>query len=179
TDCRARYSLRTPMTTLGGTRSRAILAVVGITLGLLATSCGQPSSTATVTTPSAPNTRQQGGPVPASLLGEWFLPPAIVAAVDGNSSCRMLRLTLTATTYRLTHDQACGALTSTGEVVVNRAEIDFFNADVCELKLPDGVGRYGWTLAAGLLHFSALNSDPCPRGAAWLDNRSYGRTNTA
>jgi len=89
---------------------------------------------------------------------------------------RLLRLTLTATTYRLTHDPACGGLTSLGEVVVNKAEIDFFNADVCGLKLPDGVGRYGWTLAAGLLHFSALNSDPCPRGAAWFDNRSYSRT---
>jgi hypothetical protein len=167
------------MPTHGGTRSGAILAGVGITLSLLATACGQPSSTASVTTPSVANSRPQGGPVPASLLGDWFLPPAIVAAVEGDSSCRLLRLTLTATNYRLTHDPACGGLTSTGEVVVNKTEIDFFNADVCGLKLPDGVGRYGWTLTSGLLHFSALNPDPCPRGAAWFDNRSYGRTNTA
>jgi hypothetical protein len=167
------------MTNLGGTRSRAILAVAGITLGLLATACGQSSSTATVTSPSAANGRPQGGPVPASLLGDWFLPPAIVAAVEGDTSCRMLRLTFTATTYRLTHDPACGGLTSTGEVVVNKTEIDLFNADVCGLKLPDGVGRYGWTLIGALLHFTALNPDPCPRGAAWFDNRTYGRTNTA
>ncbi len=96
---------------------------------------------------------------------------------------RLLRLTLTATTYRLTHDPACGGLTSLGEVVVNKAEIDFFNADVCGLKadvcglkLPEGVGRYGWTLNGGVLHFTALNPDPCPRGAAWFDNRSYSRT---
>ncbi len=117
--------------------------------------------------------------MPATLLGDWFLPPAIVAAVEGNSSCRVLRLTLTATTYLLTHDPACGGLTSLGEVVVDKAEVDFFNADVCELKLPEGVGRYGWTLNSGVLHFTALNSDPCPRGAAWFDNRSYSRTNTA
>lgn len=116
--------------------------------------------------------------MPAELLGEWFLPPAIVVAVEGNSSCRMLRLTLTATTYRLTHDPACGGLTSLGEVVVNKTEIDFFNADVCGLELPEGVGRYRWTLDGGLLRFTAVNPDPCPRGAAWFDNRSYSRTNT-
>jgi len=166
------------MPTHGSTRSGVILAAVGITLGLVVAACGQPGSTATVTTPSVANGRPQGGPVPATLLGDWFLPPAIVVAVEGNSSCRLLRLTLTATTYRLTHDPACGGLTSTGEAVVNKTEIDFFNADVCGLKLPDGVGRYGWTLAGGLLHFSALNPDPCPRGAAWFDNRSYSRTST-
>jgi hypothetical protein len=167
------------MTTKGGTRSPAVAALVGVTLGLLATACGQPSSTATVTTPSAANSRPQGGPVPTTLLGDWFLPPAIVVAVEGNNSCRLLKLTLTATTYRLTHDPACGAIASSGEVVVNQTEIDFFTADVCGLKLPDGVGRYEWTLTDGLLHFTALNPDPCPRGAAWLDNRSYSRTNTA
>lgn len=167
------------MTNHGGTRSQAILAAVGIALGLLVTACGQPSSTANVTTPSAGNERPQGGPVPAPLLGDWFLPPAIVGAVEGNSSCRMLRLTFTTITYRLTHDAACGGLESTGEVVVDRTEIDFFNADVCGLKLPEGVGRYEWTITAGLLHLTALKADPCPRGAAWLDNRSYSRTNTA
>ncbi len=167
------------MTIRRATRLPAILTAAGIALSLLAAACGPPGSTATVTTPSAANGRPQGGPVPATLLGDWFLPPAIVVAVEGNASCRLLRLTLTATTYRLTHDPACGGLTSTGEVVVNKTEIDFFNADVCGLKLPDGVGRYGWTLTSGFLHFSALNPDPCPRGAAWFDNRSYGRTNTA
>jgi hypothetical protein len=167
------------MTIRRATPSPAILTAVGITLGLLAAACGQPGSTATITTPSAANGRPQGGPVPATLLGDWFLSPAIVVAVEGDASCRLLRLTLTATTYRLTHDPACGGLASLGEVVVNKTEIDFFNADVCGLKVPEGVGRYGWTLNVGLLHFSALNSDPCPRGAAWFDKRIYSRTNTA
>jgi hypothetical protein len=124
--------------------------------------------------PSAP----PGGPVPAALIGDWFLPPAIVIAVEGKSACRLLKLTLTATTYRLTHDSACGGIASSGEVVVNNTEIDFFNADVCGLKLPNGVGRYTWTLSNAVLHFVPLNQDPCPRGAAWLANRSYSRTNT-
>src|SRR5258708_9258900 len=87
TVCRARCSLRRPpMPTHDGTRSGAILAAVGISLGLVFAGCGQPSSTASVTTPSAANGRPQGGPVPNTLLGDWFLPPAIVAAVEGNSS---------------------------------------------------------------------------------------------
>jgi hypothetical protein len=167
------------MTTHGGPRSPAGAVLVGIALGLLATACGQSSSTATVTTPSAANSRPQGGPVPAALLGDWFLPPAIVVAVEGDSNCRLLQLTLTTSTYRLTHDPACGVFASSGEVVVNKTEIDFFNADACGLKLPAGVGRYVWTRTGVLLHFAALNQDPCPRGAAWLDNRTYSRTNTA
>jgi hypothetical protein len=117
--------------------------------------------------------------VPAKMLGDWFLPPVIVAVVEGNRACRLLKLTLTATSYQLTHDPACGALASSGEVVVNESEIDFFNADVCGLKLPNGVGRYTWSLSDGVLHFVPRNQDPCPRGIAWLANRSYSRTNSA
>jgi hypothetical protein len=61
---------------------------------------------------------------------------------------------------------------SPGDVVVNNTEIDFFSADVYGLKLPDGVGRYTWTLTGGLLNFVPLNQDPCPRSATWLANRS-------
>jgi hypothetical protein len=98
------------MTSWSGTRSPAIAAIVGIALSLLAVACGQSSPTANVTTPSAASSRPQGGPVPTTLLGDWFLPPAIVVAVENNNSCRLLRLTLATTTYRLSHDAACGAL---------------------------------------------------------------------
>ena len=114
--------------------------------------------------------------MPAQLLGDWFLPPATVTAVMGNPACNSLKLTLAATTYHLTHasDPACGT-SSSGDVVVNGTEIDFFSADVCGLKLPDGVGRYTWALSDGVLQFTALGADPCPRGTAWLANRSYYR----
>jgi hypothetical protein len=147
-------------------------ALTCIALAFLASSCGESNSSATVALSSAVPSPPPGGRVPAQLLGDWFLPPAIVEAVEGNASCRLLKLTLTATTYRITHDPACGVFASTGEVVVNKTEIDFFNADVCGLTLPDGVGRYSWTLTDGVLSFVALNQDPCPRGAAWLANRS-------
>lgn len=45
--------------------------------------------------------------------------------------------------------------------------------------LPDGVGRYKWTLTDRILRFVALNQDACTRGVAWLANRSYSRTDTA
>lgn len=158
------------------TTERRIAVLLGIAFVFLASSCGQPTSSATRPPTSAAAGPPPGGSVPAPLLGDWFLPPAIVSAVEGNSACRLLRLTLTATTYQLTHDPACDVFSSSGAVVVNKTEMDFFSADVCGLKLPDGVGRYTWTLTGGLLQFVPLNQDPCPRGAAWLANRTYSRT---
>ena len=112
--------------------------------------------------------------VPTQLLGDWFLPPATVSGIMRNDSCRLLKLTLAATTYHLTHtdNPACGT-SSSGDVVVNRTEMDFFNADVCGLRLPDGVGRYTWTLTDGALHFAPRGQDPCPRGQYWFDERTY------
>jgi Fibronectin type III domain len=108
-----------------------------------------PSKSVTPTPPLA------GGPVPAQLIGDWFLfLPAVVTAVGGapcpspptHTNC-FFQLTLTATTY-------IGAVTAlggsqpygSGDVVVNHTEIDFFNGGGCGLQLPDGVGRYKWAL---------------------------------
>jgi hypothetical protein len=132
----------------------AIAALLAVTLLLLA-ACG--ASTASTSASPPP-----GGPVPAELLGAWF---------QSNNACALIQLTFTATTYKLTR---CGE-SSSGDVVVNKTEIDFFNADVCGMALPDGVGRYTWTVTAGVLKFTPLISDPCPRGAASLANRSYSR----
>ncbi|MEP7022568.1 MAG: hypothetical protein ABJB47_01890, partial [Actinomycetota bacterium] len=51
---------------------------------------------------------------------------------------------------------------ASGEIVVNGNEIDFFNVPQCQLFLPKGVGRYRWHLHGATLHFTPLNSDPCP-----------------
>ncbi len=99
-----------------------------------------------------------GGPVPAELLGRWV----------GKSDTQPPGpeyLTLSTTTHRL--QSADG--TSTGSVVVNSDEIDFFDASQCGLRLPDGIGRYRWTLIDGVLHFAALNKDPCGRFAVLAD----------
>jgi hypothetical protein len=126
-----------------------------------------------------------GGPVPAQLQGNWFLAPAAVDAIlgheDGNScpsppvavtatNCFFL-LNLTATTFHL---EGTGIDTGSGNVVVNGNEIDFFNGALCYLQLPDGVGRYRWTLKSGVLRLTLI-SDPCNR-APYMANQSWRHT---
>jgi hypothetical protein len=77
-------------------------------------------------------------------------------------------LTLTTTTY----SQAFSAIggkqdAGQGDVVVKNHEIDFFNGVLCGLELPDGIGRYTWTLTGGVLHLTLI-SDPCPRQEAYI-----------
>jgi hypothetical protein len=110
--------------------------------------------------------------VPAQLLGDWFQPKAVAFALNppatGGPPCPLvatpancfIRLALTATTY---HVYISTQLTGSGDVVVKNKEIDFFNGALCGLLLPDGVGRYTWTLRAGTLHLTALTPDPCGR----------------
>ena len=121
-----------------------------------------------------------GGPVPAQLLGDWLMPAAAAQAISGScptpvtvSTC-MFRLTFTATTYNWTTNVA-GFTDGGGDVVVNGNEIDFFNGQACSTDLPQGVGRYTWTLTNGVLHFVLLNTDICPR-QPFLANQSYTRT---
>lgn len=119
-----------------------------------------------------------GGPVPAELLGKWYLPTAAVSAAAGGF-CRApvtyqtcnLRLTLDTTTYSFVGTYAPGP----GDVVVNNSEVDFFNAPQCDFKGAQGVGQYRWTLTGGGLHLKALNSDPCGRGEV-LTNQTFYRT---
>jgi hypothetical protein len=121
-----------------------------------------------------------GGPVPAQLLGDWLMPAAAAQAMGGScptpvtlSTC-MFRLTFTATTYNWTI-HAPGFSDGGGDVVVNGSEIDFFNGQACGTALPQGVGRYTWTLTGGVLRFTSLNTDICPR-QPFLANQSYTRT---
>ena len=85
-----------------------------------------------------------GGAVPAELAGSWAL----------GDFC--LRLT------GYTYDFGAGR----GNVVVNGAEIDFFNGEVCGKTLPDGVGRWKWAVNGNMLTLSLLAGDPCRRGVA-------------
>jgi hypothetical protein len=143
--------------------SLAMAALLVVAFLFLASSCGQSTSSAKQPTTSVAPSPPPGRPVPAQLLGDWFL---------SNGYCPLIKLTLAATTYHLAHYGD----SSSGEVVVNNTEIDFFNAMPCGLQLPDGVGRHMWTLTGGVLHLTPLNQDPCPRGAFWLANQSYSRT---
>jgi len=159
--------------------SPAIAAALGIAIVLLASSCGTSTSlasrptpsvvaSATHTTPPPPASPPPGGPVPAQLLGDWFLGPAVTVVADGASACPspptaancFTQLNLTATEY---HVSLVQTPTAAGNVVVNSDEIDFFNGGNCGLQLPDGVGRYKWTITGGVLQMTLLDQDPCGR----------------
>jgi hypothetical protein len=168
----------------------AIAASLGVVCLILASSCNQSTSTAKPPTPSAASSPTPaaspppGGPVPAQLLGDWFLPKAAAFALNppatGGPPCPsvatlancFIRLSLTATTY---HVYISTQLTGSGDVVVNNQQIDFFNGALCALQLPDGVGRYTWTLTAETLHLTPLTSDPCGRDEV-LAYQGWNRT---
>jgi hypothetical protein len=166
----------------------AIAALLGLAIVVLASSCGQSTSSSTVPTPSLASSPTPaaspppGGPVPAQLLGDWFLPPAAVLAHSMScpsnptgANC-FIKLTFTATTYQLAFKGIGGGPSGQGDVVVNNDEIDFFNGVHCGLQLPDGVGRYTWTLTRGVLQFAPLNMDPCGRPALSYYPQGWSRT---
>ena len=68
-------------------------------------------------------------------------------------------LTLGANRYALADNTG----DASGDIGVSGNEIDFFNADQCGRTLPDGVGRYAWSVLGNVLHLTALNQDPCGR----------------
>jgi hypothetical protein len=155
-------------------------------LVLIAVACGQPTPVANLPTLSIAPSPPRGGPLPAQLIGDWFLPPAAVNAFQESSgfgSCPspltpstcLVQLSFTATTYNFSFSDNLGRTSGGGNAVVNATEIDFFNAPACGLPLPTGIGRYTWTLVGGVLQFVPLNQDQCPR-APLLANQSYRRT---
>jgi hypothetical protein len=102
--------------------------------------------TATTTSPLPPS----GGPAPEQLIGTWT---RVVSTADEAAA-----VTFSTNGFRV-RDKLGGG---NGDIVVNGNEIDFFNVPQCGLVLPEGVGRYQWTLRSATLHFAPLNNDPCP-----------------
>jgi hypothetical protein len=159
-------------------------ALLSIALVLVASSCDQPTSSAKLPAASAAASPPAGGPVPAQLIGDWFMfmPPAVFESVTGLScpspptaeNC-FFQLTLLASTSHayFVANVGVGDL-GTGDVVVNNDEIDFFSGVYCGLPLPDGVGRYTWKLTSGLLYLTNI-SDPCTR-AHFFSYQGWTRT---
>lgn len=115
-----------------------------------------PSNSAPAAPPSAP----QGDPVPSWLDGAWqqITDPTVVLILSG-------------TNYSTAGPGGSGV----GNVVVNGSEIDFYNGSACYISLPGGIGKYRWTISAGVLTFTPLNSDPCPRAPYWADAKGWRR----
>ena len=185
------------MTTEHPIGAPVLAALLAIAFVFLASSCGQSTSAAKLSTPSAgfspppAASPPPGGPVPAQLLGSWYLPPAAVLAFsDGPcpspataANC-FFRLTFSAThldpgepfdTYAQAYANNGGTTgQGSGRTLVNNDEVDFFNGSLCGLQLPDGVGRYTWTLASGLLTLKLI-SDPCTFRPGWFTYQSFSR----
>ena len=169
------------MTTEHRIGSPGISAPLVAALFFIGSACGQSTSSQIVPTPSvAPVTSAAavaptGSPVPAQLLGDWFLSPAAVQ--DLGWTCRPnptmanchWRLTLTATTYdEFLETTSSEQFAAHGSVVVNNNEVDFFKGswtgpsggERCA-ESSDGVGHFTWALSGATLKFTEI-SDPCP-----------------
>jgi len=120
-----------------------------------------PHATASVTRTLAASP-PPGGPVPSQLIGDWV-------QMGSSTPSDTVDLILNATTFSF----ATSGESNFGDIVVNGTEIDFFNGDGCGLRLPDGIGRYNWTLGNGTLHFKPLAQDPCDMRSSHLADQTY------
>ena len=142
-----------------------LILVAALALGAVACGGSSVSSISAIGTPTGAQVSPTvaaspppGGPAPQELIGDWINQSP--GAYHGRG------LTISATHYAFA--------SATGDVVVNGSEIDFFNGDSCGLPLPDGVGRYTWSLNGTTLTFTPIGTDPCGR---WDDlaNATYTR----
>jgi hypothetical protein len=131
--------------------SLQVVALAWISL-LAVASCGSahgtPAAHGSISPASAVSSPPPlGGLVPVELRGVWSM-------VDGYAPGQ--KLVLTADAFRF--------IQARGSAVVNGDEIDLFMSPGCISELGyDAVGRYMWTHVGSLLHFTALNADPCER----------------
>lgn len=135
---------------------------------LVLTACGGggPQSDATTQAPTAATTTRAssaptGDPAPAKLQGTRRL------VSEGPE--KGIRVVITDRHYRVVERLGHG------DLVVNGDEIAFFNAQICGLLLPDGVGRYRWTLEGRRLHFTPSDEEPCGGRADILADATYER----
>ena len=164
--------------------SRAIALLLGLASVFLVSSCGQPTSSAKLPATAAAPSPPPGGPLPALLLGDWYMamPAAVIEARTGVScpspptaeNC-FFQLTLMASTEHAYFVASPGVEDlGLADVVVNGDEIDFFNGVYCGIPLPGGIGRYRWGLTGGLLYLTNI-SDPCTR-AHFFSYQGWSRT---
>jgi hypothetical protein len=96
--------------------------------------------------PTDPPATPAGGPIPPELAGEWFKGDVYRVKFEDNR-------------VSLINLQSGGVGGS--QVVVDGDELVLFNSVLCGLTLPDGIGRYRWTLDGDELHLEEIGRDPC------------------
>jgi hypothetical protein len=134
--------------------ARGAAALVALIALFGAAACQSGTAQSPSPSPAAP----QGSPVPVQLDGAWrqVADPSVVMILTDN------------------YYSSAGPLGSGyGNVVAKGSEIDFFNGSQCNSPLPAGIGKYRWTISGGLLMFSPLNTDPCPRAPYLADLKGW------
>jgi hypothetical protein len=120
-------------------------SLLGACGGSASSSATPPSSTSTdaggVQTPA-------GTDAPATLQGTWRL-------VSKNNPEKGLLFVISDRHYRVPTRLAHGDLAVDGD------EILFFNAAICGLTLPEGIGRYRWNVHGDTLRLQPVGKDPC------------------
>ena len=102
-------------------------------------------------TSSAESTSSQapaGDAAPPELQGTWKL-------VTKRSPERGLLFVISDRHYRVPTRLA------NGDLAVDGNEVLFYNAAICGLTLPEGVGRYRWAVEGNTLRFDLLGQEPC------------------
>jgi hypothetical protein len=138
-----------------------VLGACAAPLAASAPSATRTSTAAPVVQPTAslrPSLWPAGGPVPAELEGRWYQ-----SATDAHSAHTLV---LSGNTYGLPEVGA------SGNVVVSGSEILFFSGTGCGAYLPEGIGRYTWSLKGSELWIERID-DPCGRSSL---NDAWSRT---
>ncbi len=104
----------------------------------------------------------EGEDAPAELQGTWKL------ATKGSPE-RGLLFVISDRHYRIPTRLA------NGDLVVNGDEILFFNAAICGLTLPEGIGRYRWSVDGDTLRFELVGKEPCGGRSDILASSVYRR----
>jgi hypothetical protein len=143
---------------------RIAIAVASVVVASVQAGCGGDSgatSPAAAPTTIARSGAPTGDPAPMELQGTWKL-------VSDNPDHGLL-FVISDTHYRVPTRFAHG------DLVVDGDEIAFFNAAICGLQLPDGVGRYRWSVHGRQLHLEPVDEDPCGGRSDILENATYRR----
>lgn len=144
-------------------RANRHVVLIGLVVAALLAGCGGSSSALGTTTEPPATTTQSGvpagGPAPPELQGTWKL--------VSDSPERGLLFVISEQHYRVPTRLAHGDLAVEGD------EIAFFNAAICGLTLPDGVGRYRWKVEGRKLDFQLIGKEPCGGRGDILDDSTY------
>jgi hypothetical protein len=126
--------------------------------GSSSTHAGSPPSSASGTAGSPP----PGNPAPPELQGTWRL-------VSRDNPEKGLLFVISDRHYRVPARLAHGDLAVDGDTIL------FFNAAICGLTLPDGIGRYRWAVEGGTLRFELVGKEPCGGRSDILAGTAYRR----